>query len=686
MISKEDNADYSDSNESDDQAILDRINQGVNNWVSYFNTNYQNARDDKYFVYVNNYTKDQIRELTRHGKPVLQMNMIYDSLNKVVGEQRQNTAELEVRSLNGKAPDELVQLNQDFVRYICFNSKSKNAYQTAFLNQVSCGFGAFRIRNDYARSMDFHQSIFIDQIIDSENTIFDVIAQDSTRCDGNHVGYFVTMSKKEFERLWPDIPYPTSFPRPTFLQPFLWGNKNSITIMEWYEKEWFDFKLHKLSDGQVVKDSEWKKMQEQFSGISSASNEPFFNGMSFMPEIEETITKKDCKIVCYKAIYNKIIEKKYIPGNELPIIFVPGPLVSIEGEDIVMSFVRFAKDAQTFRNITLVEIAHCMQTARRERFIGTKENVAGVEEIWQDVSTVQGILPAIPHPVTGAMPIPLPPAEIPMSLMNIFQQSERDIHNILGFYEANRGADSLAKSGIAYKEQQKTGNMSVAVFYDNLNRAIEQAGRVVMSMKSEIYDTERSIPITDQNGKTSNVMINQPIAGGLSNDMTKGDFDIVIAAGPSGAVQKSQSLEVLMQVCSLDPQVFRLLADKIGENLSLDGIASIVKRLKTLVPPDVLAMEEGKPPPPQPPNPQMMMAQQQMQIKEKDQEIQQGKLMFEMQKLQTQVQQLEKEIQVTQIKAQAEVQKAAIEHNSTMVETTGKIIDSHNNVKRELIK
>lgn len=678
--------------------ILDEITQHVSDWISYFNINIKTFKDDKYFTFVDNFSAQQRTELALHGKPILQVNKVYDFVNKIMGEQRQHTAELEVRSLTGEASDDEVKLNQDFLRYVCFNSKSKIAYQTAFGDAITGGYGAIRIRSDYEHIESFNQVPFIEYEKYPEKCIFDSYAQDPTRCDGDFCAYYIMMSKSDFERQWPDIPYPSSFPLQQPIQDFTWGQKDKITVIEYYKKEYFDTNLHKLSDGREVRDEEWKEINSepeipsQQNGMSMQSPDAMMSMISNVmspsrPTIVKTIKKKDHKIVAFKAIFNKIIERKDFPSKELPIVFIPGGICTIEGQDRTLSFIRFAKDAQVFLNYVLIDMAYALKTGRKEKFMGTPENIAGFEEVWKNVANVQGMLPANPDSKTGGMPIPLPSNEIPASYMSIFQQADMAIQSILGFYESNRGMDTMDKSGVAHKEQQRTGSMSVAVFYDNLNRGIEQIGRVIMSMKKVIYDTERTIPIMNQNGKVEHITINKPISGGMiANDMTKGNYDVVIDAGPSAAVQKSQSLDILVQLCGLSPQILPLVADYIGENLSLDSISGIVKRLKTLVPPDVIAMEEGKPPPQQPPNPQMMMAQQQMQIKEKDQQIQQGKLMLEMQKLQSQVQQLEKEIQVTQIKAQTELQKAAIEHNSTMVETTGKIIGSHNDVKRELIK
>lgn len=695
-INKQGDDDSSD--ESNEMRILDEINDAINNWISYFSVNISNFRSDKYFAFVDNWTPQQRTELTLHKKDILQVNKLYDALNKVIGEQRQNTAELEVRSLNGEASDEEIKLNQDFLRYICFNSKSRIAYQTAFGDQVSGGFGAFRIRSDYASPDSFDQTIKIEPEKEPEKCFFDPFAKDPTRCDGEFCGSYVTMSKNDFERQFPDVPYPSSFPIRTEMQDFVWGEKDKITIAEFYKKEYFEFNLHKLSDGRVVRDEEWEEINSRpdipphQSGMIEQSKNSISAMMSTIiappkPTILKTIKKKDNKIVMFKAIYNRIIERKEFPGRELPIIFVPGAYCTIEGQDRTMSFVRYAKDMQIFHNYLLVDMAFDLRTGRKDRFMGTPENISGFEEVWKNIANVQGILPANPDPITKSLPMQLAPNVIPSSSITLFQQSEMAIQSTLGFYEANKGADSIEKSGVAIKEQQRTGNMSVAVFYDNLNRGIEQAGRVVMSMKKEIYDTERTVQVTNQNGKDEHTMINYQAPNGMViNDMTKGDYDVVIDAGPSAAVQKSQSLDILVKLCGLGPNVFPLVADYIGENLSLDSINGIVKRLKTLVPPDVIAMEEGRPPPQQPPNPQLMLAQQKMQIDEKNQQIQMGKLQLEMQKMAAQIQQMQKEIQVTEIKAQAEVQKAAIDHNSKMVETTGKIIGSHNDVRREMLK
>jgi len=75
-------------------------------------------------------------------------------------------------------------------------------------------------------------------------------------------------------------------------------------------------------------------------------------------------------------------------------------------------------------------------------------------------------------------------------------------------------------------------------------------------------------------------------------------------------------LEFFQQTIAANPQTFALIADLWAKNLDVQFMPQIAERFKTLVPPQVLAKEEGKQLPPQPPNPQQQMMQQEMQMQQ----------------------------------------------------------------------
>jgi hypothetical protein len=675
--------------------LLSEMSKNIGSWYDCYDVNYKNYRLDKDFLFLSQWDNSDEDEFKRVNKPMMSFNKLYDYFKKLVGEQRNNTPNLKVRCLNGDSTQEAISLRADLVRQIAYNSNSDIVYQTAFENMLSGGMGAFRVITDYENSKSFDQQIKLAPIRDTEKAFFDPNAQKTTKSDGEFCGYYDSMPKSEFEIKFPDVPYPQSFPEQSQVQGFNWGNKNTITIVEYYKKEWFNFSLHRLSDDRIVTDKEYKRIIAEFEQKSEEEGDEGVDSSFLVPEIVATRKSRDYKIMMYKAIYGEILEKAEWPSKYLPIIFSPGDIQVIDGKERTLSLIRFAKDAQRFLNYCGSEIAQSIVNHRREQFIGTPANVSGaLEKYWRDPSVQQGILLAEPDPITQRLPEKLRPSEISQSVMTQFHQLNLEIQSILGFYEANRGAQGQELSGIALRERQRTGNLSAAVFFSNLDRAIEQAGRVIMDLMPKIYDTERKISLTTMDGKDRDIILNQQFAAGqIQNDITKGEYDVVIEVGGSFAVQRAEAMRMLIDMVKVNPQTFPLVADLIAENLDIENNPQLVERFKTLVPPNILAKEEGKPPPPPQPNPQAMLMQQQMQIKQAELQLKQQEQRIEAEKalreeqleaakLELEMAKLNLEQQTAGIRAGAEISKAQLDYESDVANALSRILTAEANVAK----
>src|SRR5258707_8170072 len=97
----------------DEVEVLQKCNQHLNTWNSYFNENIVRGKDDMNFVLRDQWTAVERSEFTRLFKPAMTFNKLYDSTKKVVGEQRKNKPDLIVRSLTGKATQEQINLRAD---------------------------------------------------------------------------------------------------------------------------------------------------------------------------------------------------------------------------------------------------------------------------------------------------------------------------------------------------------------------------------------------------------------------------------------------------------------------------------------------------------------------------------------------------------------------------------------------
>lgn len=164
------------------------------------------------------------------------------------------------------------------------------------------------------------------------------------------------------------------------------------------------------------------------------------------------------------------------------------------------------------------------------------------------------------------------------------------------------------------------GSMSAYVWFDNLNQALEQGGRVVLDLLPVVAgEFERPMIISKADGRTDSIVLNKIVGDDedgnpiRENVLDSGDYDIEIDTGPSFAVQKDIALEFFQQTLAAAPQTFPLVADLWAKNLDVQYMPQIAERFKTLVPPQIIAKEEGKELPPQPPSPQEQMMQQKMQ-------------------------------------------------------------------------
>lgn len=620
----------------DEKDVLAHARDNLNIWNSYFNENMTRGKDDQNFLLRDQWNSVERSEFQRMFKVCMTFNKLYDATKKVAGEQRKNKPDLIVRSLTGKATEDQIELRADLVRTISYQSQNDLVYQTAFKSALYSGFGAFQIALDYESPKSFNQVVRYKIVPDATRCSFDPTALKPHKGDGNYCARNYVFRKDEFAATYPYIKNPVSYTDPRTLLDFQWETRDTIVVCDYFKKEWFSTKTYRLSNGMDVFKEEWEDMQGKFKKMKELAKESMVVGGIIMREIPHIVRERatqDYRIMHYRMTKDCIIECSEWPSKQLPIIFVDGDSCFIEGRQYTRSFIHEAKDAQRFVNFVGSEIATEIKNRRREQWLGTPDNIIGQEQMWRNPEQQIGILMAKPDPKTGMMPTKQPPWDLSPSLMANFQRATQDINEILGFSESQdlQGKDI---SGKARRERKLEGSMSAYVFFDNLNQAIEQGGRVVLDLLPVIYgEHERHVVVSKKDGSTRSMVLNQNQGDDrMLNALQPGEYDIEIDSGPSFAVQKEIALEFLQQTVQTDPQVFNLIADLWAKNLDVQCMPQIVERLQTLVPPQIIAKEKGEPPPPPPPpSPQEQMMQQEMEYKKTDLQHKQQKVQSEAQ-------------------------------------------------------
>jgi len=629
----------------DEQAILTEAAKHLNTWQSYFGENITRGKDDMNFVLRDQWTAVERSEFTRLFKPAMTFNKLYDTVKKIAGEQRKNKPDLIVRSLTGKATQAQIKLRADLVRTISYQSQNDLIYQTAFNSSLMMGWGAFQIVLDYESTKSFNQVIRYELISDPTRTAFDPTALKPHKGDGNYCARYYVYTRDEFFATYPYVTDPVSFVDPYMLLDFQWQTRDTITVCDYFVKEWFPVVIYKLNDKSVVNEIEWEKIQKDYKKqLEITENTPEARKIIEQNKLKIVSERQtqDYRIMHYRMIRNQIIEFSEWPSKQLPIIFVDGDSYFIEGRQYTRSFIHEARDAQKCVNYFGSEIAAEVKNRRREQWLGTPDNISGYEQDWRNPELQMGILRAKPDPKTGQMPQKMPAWDLSPAIMANFQRATQDIKEILGFSEteALQGRDI---SGKARRERKLEGSMSAYVYQDNMAQAVEQGGRVVNDLLPYILgDDERTMVISKKDGRTESIRINQEDRdGNILNTIGMGDFDVEINTGPSFAVQKEVALEFFQETMANNPQIFPLIADLWASNLDIEQMPTVKDRLKTLVPPEILAKEEGKPPPPPKPDPQAMMMQAEIQAKQAEIKNKQAEIQVKMKKIQLEEEELE---------------------------------------------
>ena len=554
-------------------------------------------------------------ELTRLQLTTIQFNKLYDNTKKVIGEMRGITPAIQVRSkkyVSSKDDDKNIALQNsiniitNLIRAQAYNTESQIAYQTAFANAIYCGYGAVHLKYDYEDANTFNKHAVVEAVPVAERAFFDPSATDPCKTDGEFCGIYYDVDRKTFHKMYPDIEYPSSFPEdvPRY---FSWDTEHTVTVVDYYCKKWFKKHLVLLGNGECLTMDDYKDYSNQLVEM----------GAPIPPIVDERMAD-DYDIIHYKMINGHILEYSKHPSKILPVMFEDGDSFMFRGLQYTQSFVRHAIDAQRFLNYTGVAIAQGLKNARKETFIGTPVNVKGFEKYWQRPELYQGILLANHDPKAG-MPTKIPASEIPASLYQNYERAEHDIQTILGMYDANLGAPTKEISGVAINAKKQQGQFAAAVYRDNCIRVQEAVCRGYLSMIPIIFDTEREVTLVNADGSSQAVKINEKMPdGSIKNDIRGDYYDISLEAGPDYSDQKQAALELLVNLVKINPNTFPLVADLIADNMDLENRPLLVERLRTLVPPDILAKEKGEkappPPPPAPPAPQVIESQNKLKI------------------------------------------------------------------------
>jgi hypothetical protein len=142
------------------------------------------------------------------------------------------------------------------------------------------------------------------------------------------------------------------------------------------------------------------------------------------------------------------------------------------------------------------------------------------------------------------------PNQIPTGLDRIGQKAANNIKEISGVSDAMLGQDSAEVSGVAIQAKQNRGQIQIQVPLDNLARSRLFVAKNIMCLIQSFYTEERVIQITNDDDPMKpreEMVLNQMTPEGeVVNDMTLGEYDVVVSSMPArDTFDESQFAEAL---------------------------------------------------------------------------------------------------------------------------------------------
>jgi hypothetical protein len=549
------------------------------------------------------------------SRPVIVVNKVDNYCRQVCNQQRQQRPRIKVHAMNTHEDMVDAQTIQGIVRHIENNSNADHAYDNAFEYAVRMGWGYFRVRTDYVSEDSFEQEIYIDPIDNPFTVYFDPNSVAPDGSDADRCLITTMMPKKEFSKLYPDaaVDGGTSFTqRGTGDSQSEWITKEDIRLAEYFYTVREKATLYQLSDGS----STFAEDKDFFARLASAGIIVVDKRSSYKKTI------KYCKLTA-----NEIIEEGTWAGKYIPIIPVYGRHLVVGDKRKKFGMIRNAKDPQRMYNFWQTSITEGVALAPKAKWLIAEGQDEGHESDWANANIKSFPLLRYKQTDIDGRPAPVPvrlqPEPPQAGIMAAAAGVDDDIKSIMGVFDPAQLKQGNI-SGKALNGQQQQVDLTNYDYYDNLTRSISHCGTIILDLLPKIYDTERVMRIIGDDGKPELLTVNQrDSVGRVLNDMTVGQYDVVMDTGPGYNSKRQEAVESMLPLLAADPGLMQTCGDLVFRNMDWPGADVIADRLAAANP--LAQIDEHSEIPPQV---QMQLAQGKKQVEELQQQLQSMQMML----------------------------------------------------------
>jgi hypothetical protein len=598
------------------------------------------------------------------AKPTLTINRLPAFVAQLVGNRRLNDIGIKIIPDSG-GEKKIAEVRTGLIRNIQKESRAQQAYDKAFEQAVIGGLGNFQVHLDYAHDDVFEQDIRFAMIPDPLAVVWDAGSVEPSGADAQHVFVVDRLSRKDFKKRYPKAEAGT-WAYNSKSMSYGWDTEDTVQVVSFWRMRSESREVALLVDGSVVDVTDEDLTDPTVLDTFAVDADGF-------PMIREVQRKYAEMYLCSSK---DLLAGPYrLPIQRVPVFRVPGWELFIEGDRIRWGLIRFLRDPQKLHNYWRSTIAEKLVGSPKAKWVASSAAVEGRENEWRQSHLKDDPL-LIYNAESGAPPQRAEPVQLEPALIQEAGMAAQDIRDVSNIHEASLGVQGNEVSGRAIMARQQVGELGTVIYQDNLNIAIEEAGKVINQLIPFVYNGPRIVKILGPDNQTEEqVTINAP--GGI--DITTGKYSVSVVTGPSYTTRRVEAREEMMAMVNAMPQVMAPAADLIIEAQDWPGSEKIARRMRTQLPPGMIGQEDMD---------EEMIAQQQAaaQAAQQQQEIAMVQLQLEVEERRAEielkrVEAAERMAKVEEIRARAA--KAAAETAATAAgidrqdaETTLKVVET----------
>jgi hypothetical protein len=541
-------------------------------------------RCEKFFA-GDQWEDDDIKTLRSQKRPALTVNKIASTLATVFGEQVQNRAEVLFRPASG-APGETAEALTKVWMQIAQNNQLPWTRSEVFSD------GCIRSRGFYDVRMKFDDNMMGEVSItqlNSKNVLIDADAESYDPDTWADVFISKWLSSQDIAVLYDEDSAERLKIEATTLSPY--GYDQIERVRDRFAQSVFSAGRYEENDPAGISrnirvlERQHRKLdkQEHFVDISNGDTRPIpadWDRNRIASVLERmggqiAVTKKLIKRIRWTVTAgNLVLHDEWSPYKH----FTPVPFFPTFRYGRTIGLVEHLVGSQELLNKTLSQELHVINTSANSGWkvkAGSLINMS-IDQLAQQGATTGLVLEL--DDINGAEKIQ--PNQTPSGLDRVSYKAEEHIKSISGVSDSLQGFDrpDVAAKAIAYKTQRGAQNFTKVM--DNLERTDWLLARNVLDLVQQYYTEERVINIThdDPSRQAETMTVNQPdpVTGSIQNDLTLGEYDIVITSQPFRATLEDSQFEQARALREIGVQIPDAV---LIENSRLNRKAEIIKQM-----------------------------------------------------------------------------------------------------------